>query len=45
MVDLTNDELETEQHMLLEIANATVVRDSPDPPPFSPLTPDPSVTK
>lgn len=40
MIDLTKDEYETEQCMLQEVAsNSTWNVNSPDAPPFSPLTP------
>ena len=42
MVDLTDDVMETEQQMLLQVASASAqgAIASPDPPPFSPLTPE-----
>lgn len=40
VVDLTTDEYETEQHMLQEVVNiSTMNANSPNAPPFSPLTP------
>jgi len=42
MIDLTDDIMETEQQMLLQVASVSAQRAiaSPDPPPFSPLTPE-----
>ena len=41
MIDLTDDIMETEQQMLLQVASVSAQRAgiaSPDPPPFSPET-------